>query len=451
MAWIPGGAWIKVPIRTFFAAGLVWTLGACSAGDYFGTVSDPRLPGERISVLVHQGSLESDPQAEGVKILLPAPTLNLEWPQTGGYANHAMHHIKVPTTLSRAWSVSIGEGSSDVQRLIAQPIVAQGRIFTMDSASSVAAFDTKSGDKIWSINLTPDNEDEGHIGGGLAFERGRVYVTTGFAQVIALDAKTGEVIWRRTLDAPLRTAPTARGNRLFVVTVSNKLYALHGASGRTLWTHEGIEETTSLLGGASPAVDKGVVVAAFSSGELVALKVENGLQLWSDSLSGARRSNVATTLASIRGRPIIDRGLVIAISNAGLIAAINLRTGRRVWDKNVGGFESPWVAGQYIFVLSRDSELVALSRQTGRILWVRPLPQWKDMEDREGRIVWTGPILASDRLIVAGSSGLAYSVSPYSGRILGVEDLPDGVKIGPVVADNSIYLLSENAKLSAYR
>ncbi len=442
---------MKGTSQIVFAACLALTLGACGGEGYFGLAEEPLLPGKRISILVHQGTLEPDPKARNAKILLPAPTPNLEWPQTGGYANHAMHHIRIPPAISRAWSASIGSGSDDEQRLIAQPIVAQRRIFTMDSETAVSAFDAKTGGKLWSVNLTPDAEDEGHIGGGLAFEQGRVYVTTGFAQVIALQAGTGRVIWRRTLDAPMRTAPTARGNRLFVVTITNKLYALHGASGKTLWTHEGIEETTNLLGGGSPAVDQGVVVAAFSSGELVALKVENGLQLWSDTLSAARRANVVATMASIRGRPIIDRGMVIAISNAGVMAAINLRTGRRIWEKGVGGFESPWVAGGYIFVLSRTSELVALSRQTGRIMWVRPLSQWEDAEDREGRIVWTGPILASDRLIVASSAGLAYSISPYSGRILGAVELPDGVKIGPVVANNSIYLLSEDAELFAYR
>ncbi len=442
---------MKIYARAVFTICLTGFLAACSDNTFFGTKTQKPLPGERISILVHQGSLQADVKGQKKPILLPQPTPNPEWPQTGGYANHAMHHIKVPKAISRAWSASIGEGSGDDQRLVAQPIVAQGRIYAMDSESVVSAFNAKTGDEIWSVNVTPDEEDDDHIGGGLAFERGRVYVTTGFADVVALNAKTGRQIWRRNLKAPMRTAPTARGNRLFVVTVTNKLFALHGATGKTLWKHEGIEETTHLLGGASPAVDQGVVVAAFSSGELIALRVENGVQLWSDSLSAASRVNAAAALSSIRGRPVIDRGLVIAIGNAGVMTAINLRTGRRVWEREVGGFESPWVAGQYVYVLSRDSELVALDRLTGRILWVRSLPQWEDMEDREGRVVWTGPILASDRLIVASSSGLAYSVSPYTGQVMGAEELPDGIKIGPIVASNSIFLLSDNAELFAYR
>ena len=205
------------------------------------------------------------------------------------------------------------------------------------------------------------------------------------------------------------------------------------------------------MGGASPAVDSGVVIVPYSSGELVALKVENGQVLWTDSLSSSRRSRSTTTLSTIRGRPVIDRGIVIAASNAGQIAAINLRTGRRIWDRSIGGIESPWVVGNFIFFLTNDSELVAMSRHTGRVHWVQPLPQWEDPEDKTDRIIWTGPVLVSDRLIVAGSSGEALSVSPYTGKVLGKVEMPDGVTIGPVVANDTIYFLSDDADLVAYR
>ena len=289
------------------------------------------------------------------------------------------------------------------------------------------------------------------MGGGLAFDSGRLFATTGFAEVLSLDAKTGRVLWRRNFEAPFRTGPTVWGGRVFALTLTNKLFALNGSTGETLWSHSGIEEITSFLGGASPAVDSGVVITPYSSGELVALKVENGQVLWTDSLTGNRRSRSTTTLSSIRGRPVIDRGIVIAISNSGQIAAINLRTGRRIWDRAIGGIESPWVAGDYIFFLTNDSELVAMTRRTGLVHWVRALPQWEDREEKTGRIIWTGPILASDRLIIAGSSGQALSISPYTGKLLGKVKMPDGVTIGPVVAGNSIYFLSDDADLVAYR
>ena len=224
---------------------------------------------------------------------------------------------------------------------------------------------TKFGDK----DLTPDNDDEGHIGGGLAYERGRVFVATGFGVVFALDAKSGEVLWSERIGIPMRVPPTVRGGRLFVVTVDNNLMALDARDGKTLWTHAGAQETASLLGGASPAEDSGIVVVPYTSGELFALRVDTGRIIWQENLASIRRTDAVASLAHIRGRPIIDRGRVIAISHAGVMAAIDLRTGRRVWTREIGGAESPWVAGNFIFTITNENELICVSR--GR--WHRTL------------------------------------------------------------------------------
>ena len=435
------------PIAFALLAGLL--LAACDT--WFGEKDAAPLPGDRISVLLHERTLVPDPQAASAHILLPPPSINTEWPQAGGYANHAMHHTLTADAPGRAWRSSAGSGSDDDERVIASPIVADGRVFTMDSETMVSAFDTANGERLWSVELTPEEEEDGHIGGGIAYEDGSVFVTTGFAEVIALEAATGALVWRRMIGGPMRTAPTARGGRLFVVTVDNKLSALDASSGETLWDHTGISEAASLLGGASPAVDAGVVVVPYSSGELVALKVENGRMLWSDSLAAIRRTDVVSTLAHIRGRPVIDRGRVFAMSHGGLMAAIDLKTGQRIWDKEIGGLESPWIAGDYLFAISNNEELLCISRDEGRIHWVRALPRWEDEEDKEDPIIWTGPILASDRLIVAGSQGEALTVSPYTGEVLGRVEMPDGVSVAPIIADGSIYFLSDDAELTAYR
>lgn len=439
------GIWWKVTL----VAGLAMLAGGGCA--WFGDIEPAPLPGQRLSVLTHAQTVEPDPDLAETEILLPPPSVNPDWPQTGGYANHAMHHIAVGDTLNEAWSVDIGTGADDEERLVAPPIVADGLVYAIDARTRVSAHRADNGDEVWAVNLTPDEEDEGHISGGLAFEAGRVFVTTGFAQVVALDAKTGKEIWRRNLDGPMRAAPTVRGGRVFVITLENKLYALHAATGETLWNYAGTAEIATLLGGASVAVDDEIAVVPFSSGDLVALRVESGRMLWTDSLISVRRTDSVSTLSQIRGRPIIDRGRVFAISHGDMMAAMDLRTGQRIWDKTISGLESPWVAGDYLFVLTSDWELICLSRAAGRVFWVRPLPRYEDEEDKEDPIIWTGPILASDRLIVAGSHGEALAVSPYDGRILGRQELPDGVSVAPVVADGTVYVLTNDASLVALR
>lgn len=434
---------------TVLIASALLLVTAC--GTWFGEADDPPLPGKRISVLLHQRVLVPDPTLADSEILLPPPTPVADWPQPGGTANNAMHHIQVAEVLRPAWRSDIGAGADDEQRLVGSPVVAGGRVFAMDTETRVSAFDAADGRRLWQVALTPDEEDDGHISGGVAFDDGRLFVATGFAQVIALDPETGAVVWRQPVSGPMRTAPTVRGGRVFVLTIDNKLHVLSAATGDVLWTHSGITEPANLLGGGSPAVDAGVVVVPYSSGELVALKVENGRVLWSDSLSLTRRAGASVTLAHIRGRPVIDRGRVFAMSYSGLMVSIDLRSGRRIWEREIGGIESPWVAGNYIYVLTNDTELVALSRQDGRIHWVQALPRYEDPDDRDDPIIWTGPILVADRLIVAGSNGEALAVSPYTGRFLGRIEMPDGISVAPVVAGGSVYFLSDNAQLVAYR
>ena len=435
--------------RTAYIIFAFFLLGACET--WFGEQEAPPLPGKRISVLLHEKTLTPDPKAASEEILLPPPSINPDWPQAGGYPNHAMHHTEVAADINRAWKADIGSGSDDTDRIIASPIAAQGRVFAMDAETVISAFEAGTGRRLWETPLTPEEEDDGHIGGGLAYDKARVFVTTGFAQVIALDAETGAVIWRQTLGGPMRAPPTVRGGRLFAVTIDNKLYALDTSTGATLWTHSGIAETASLLGGASPAVDAGVVVVPYSSGELVALKVETGRVLWTESLARLRQSDIGSPLAHIRGRPVIDRGRVFAMGHGNQLEAIDLRSGQRVWEKEIGGLQSLWVAGNYLFLLSNNAELISLARDDSRIYWITQLPRFEDEEDRRHPIVWTGPLLASDRLIVAGSEGTVLAISPYSGDVLGKAEMPDRIIVDPIIADRSIYFLADNATLVAYR
>lgn len=431
----------------------VLSVSACSSFDDWDPFDKKEKPllGERIAVLSNERSLRADVAPGEANVVLPAPSDNPDWPMAGGYANHAMHHISVRDNIEEVWSNDIGSGADDELRFVSSPIVAEGVVFTMDTESQITAYNLETGDTVWDADLEPDEDDEGHIGGGLAFERGRIFVATGFGVVFALDAKSGAIQWSENIGIPLRAAPTVRGGRVFIVTVENNLIALDARDGSTLWTHAGAQETAALLGAASPAVDNGIVVVPYSSGELFALKVDTGRVQWQENLVSIRRTDAVAALAQIRGRPVIDRGRVIAISHAGVMAAIDLRTGRRVWAREIGGTESPWVAGDYIYTITNDNELICISREDGKVLWVRGLPRFEDPEDREDAIIWTGPILASDRLIVAGSNSEALAISPYDGRLIGIVEMPDGVSVAPVVGNGTVLFLANDAELVAYR
>lgn len=435
--------------RIAVVAASVLLLAGC--GSWFGGTAEKPLEGERIDVLRGGSNLQTDRRIRDLDVLLPRPEVNADWPQAGGYPNHAMHHLAASGPLAEIWSTDIGEGTNDEAQLLAEPIIAGDRIYTVDAEAEVSAFDAKSGNRIWQVELSKDDDDEGILGGGLALEDGRLFATTGFADVIALDAKNGREIWRKRLNGPIRAAPTVWAGRVFVVTTNNELFALAADDGRELWTHAGLSEVAGLVGAAPPAVDGGVVVVPYSSGEVAALRVENGRQVWIESLTALRRSDAVTAISHIRGRPVIDRGIVYIVGNSNRTAAVDLRTGTRLWEVPIGGSNGAWVAGDFIYVMTRDAELVCLTRRGGRVRWISQLPRFEDEEDQEDPILWSGPVLAGDRLLVGSSDEQIWSVSPYTGKILGRIDVSGPVLISPVVARETVYVLTDEADLIAFR
>jgi len=434
--------------RTALIVGTALMLGGCGV---FFEEEVTRIPGERISVLSLDRQLQPDRRIADLQVRLPRPVNLSSWPLPGGVASHAPQHIQIPDVVTEVWRADIGAGSSSTMRLLTAPIVVDGRVYVMDVESRISAVNVANGAVVWEYDpKVPDDDDEA-FGGGLAYAGGTLFVSTGFADVIALNLETGKELWRKRLSGPMRAAPTVDDRRVFVITLDNQLFALNAETGERLWSHAGIAEVAGLLGAASPAVGGGAVIVPYSSGELFALKVENGRPLWSDNLSSSRRLDALSTLADIRGMPVIDRGLVFAVSHSGRMVAIDIRTGSRAWERSIGGVEMPWVAGEFVFVLTNESQLVALTRRGGRIRWVLDLPQFEDDDDKEDPIKWSGPVLAGDRLLIAGSHGEAWSISPYTGEILGRQDLSGSIYQAPIVADGTVFFLIEDGDLVAMR
>lgn len=158
-----------------------------------------------------------------------------------------------------------------------------------------------------------------------------------------------------------------------------------------------------------------------------------------------------SALAQIRAAPVIDDGRVYAISAGGILAAFDSRSGQRLWDRDIGGLQSPWIAGRQLYQIANDGQLVAVSVDTGRILWVASLPAFADEKERSHPILWSGPVMAGGRLLIAGSDGSLLTISPYDGKVLDRRVVAARVTIPPIVAGRTIYLLDDDGNLSAFR
>lgn len=432
---------------------------------------------QRISLLTAEETLSATGELTPQDIVLPETYINSDWPQPGGNSNHAMQRPTTDGVLNRVWSRDVGDGSSRKGRVVSSPVVAGGKIFVMDGDNQVTAYNADTGDYIWAHTVRVESEgrtregraniiervtnpfnfsdtggsDRESVGGGIAAADGKIFVTSGLGVIEALDAQTGQSAWRKKLATPLHSAPTVSNGRLFAVSDDNELFAINSATGEVLWTYQGIVESARMLTAPSPAVVDDVVIAPFASGELVALRVQNGVVLWQDALSSSGQLTPLSSLNDIASGPVIADGYVIATAQSGVISAFDLRNGQRIWSQPAGSLGYPWVAGDFVYTVTTGGEVACLSKTSGTVVWTQQLRAFKNEKKRKERIAWAGPLLIGDSLLTVSSRGRAVEVDAYTGQIRREFRLGDPVFVAPIVANQTVYILNDKAKLTAFR
>ncbi len=419
---------------------------------------DPIIQGEREPVRPNEAAIEADLAARARPISLPAPVANQDWTHANGSADGRRVHAALASVPQMRWTADIGQGDDKRNRITTTPVVAGGLIFVMDSHVRVSAHNT-SGARVWTAGLVPEGQDpENGFGGGMAVAGGSLFVTTGFGEVISVGAATGQVRWRRQFDAPIRSAPSVRDGRVYVVLRNDTALALDAGSGETVWEKEGYGGSAGLLGGASIAVDGSVAVVPFSTGEVLGLSPRTGLQQWGTAITGGRGTLARGQINDISGDPVIEGGFVTASSQNGRTIRVNKSTGERIWTAVEGAYGPAWPVGGSLFIVSDRAELVRLNAADGSVIWSQTLPQlfpntgWFGNEKTPYlAIPHYGPVLAGGRLWIAGGDAMLRAFDPVDGRQVAEIALPDGAAASPVVAGGVMYVVGTEGQLHALR
>ena len=427
---------------------------ALSGCGVFGGKDKPTTPtiGNRIPILSKvDTSAKVDPALAETPVVLPAATVNPEWPQAGATASKSYGNLALAAAPAKVWTQKVA-GSTKQQRLASTPVVGAGKLFVMDTNGTVHAFDAGTGSSVWTQGFQIKGDGQSSVyGGGASYADGRLYVTTGMGEVAALDANDGKVLWKVKPAGPLRGSPTIAFNSVFVMTQANQLLSLSATDGSQQWSRAASVGQTGVFGVAAPAAGQGTVIAGFSTGELIAYRYENGRELWSDALARTSLSTTVGVLTDIDADPIIDRGRVYALGQGGRMAAYELVTGQRIWELNLAGISTPAVAGDWIFTLTDDGRLLCIARSSGKVRWLTQLDTFKNQKKKKNPLFWSGPVLAGDRLWFVNSEGQYYSASVTDGvpSLVGTVNAP--VTLAPIVANNTLYLLDDSGKITALR
>lgn len=404
------------------------------------------LPGERLDIRAAAAEVN-----EARPIRLPSQQANADWTHRLGGPDHRTQHPALGSGLTQVFTASIGDGDSRRARITADPVVAGGVIYTLDARSRVTATST-AGETLWQADVAPvlDNRNDAS-GGGIAVSGGRVFVTTGYGELTALDAASGGTLWVQDLDAPGGSAPTVSGDLVYVVSRGSTAWAVDVADGRVRWQLDGTPSVGNFSGGAGAALGGGLAIFPFSSGEVVGAFPEGGLRRWSTVVTGERLGSAAATISDIAGDPVIDGNRVYVGNFSGRLVALSLGTGERLWTAGEGAVSPVWPSGGSVFLVNDLNELVRLDAADGSVIWRVDLPVFTDERRMRRLHAHYGPVLAGGRLIVASSDGLIRSFDPVSGALVGSTPLPGGAASNPAVAGGTLYVVTKEGQLTAFR
>ena len=110
----------------------------------------------------------------------------------------------------------------------------------------------------------------------------------------------------------------------------------------------------------------------------------------------------------------------------------------------------PWIAGNNLFILSNNHELLALNKHTGVVLWSAPLLNDYNL-DKRSDVYLSGPIMVNSQLLITSSDGAIYTVSPLNGKILNKISLKSSIPSAPIAADKTVVFVTDDAELIAYK
>ena len=412
------------------------------------------IPGERLDVFGQPEAATVDELVDRARPLALAPaSVNADWSHRNGNAAHSLAHPSLGRALRPVWSADIGQGNDRKHRITADPIVWNGRIFTMDSRALVTAVTTE-GATLWTRDLTPpaDRTDDAS-GGGIAASPDGLFVTTGFGELTALDPATGDVLWVQDLESAATGAPTVSEGVVYVVTRNSLGWAIDARTGRILWQALGATSDSGIAGGPSPVIAGPLVVFPLSSGQMISAVIGPGTQTWAATVAGQRPERAFSRISDLSGDPVFADGVIYAGNHSGRAAAFDSTTGQPIWRADEGAMSPLWVTGGSAFLITDENRLIRLDAATGEIIWAEDLPFFtkRRIARRKATFAHYGPVLAGGRLLVASNDRQLREYDPVTGGFISAVDLPRGAARNPVVAGGTLYIVTSDGQLHAFR
>ncbi len=400
--------------------------------------------------------IKLDPALEKIEITLPKQQQNDFWNGSAGQQNQRIENFAKDFSTKKKFFNSSRElilkdsslfwsgfGSTDDDDFVFSPIIKDDKIYTLNAAGKMLAYDVKTKQKLWKTRVFPTlllkNYRSPKIYLAKTDDGEKIFAVAGINKIAAVSAIDGQVLWSKDISSIPVSAPVSDGNLVFVTTNDNKLYALNAKDGELQWVASAILRNTAILGAADPLLYEDQVIASFSSGEIYAMNKKTGELLWSQDLNIGKANSSDFYLNDIDATPVIQGDKLYSIGNGGVMMALDLNNGNYLWKKEIAGIVDFWAAAEFLFVIDNDNKLLAVSRKTGGIKWISQLPNLKKEKKPETKFIYNGVVMMGDKLVISRTDGQLLIASSLDGKIEKTFEIGKRIYHSPVVVNGKIY------------
>lgn len=364
--------------------------------------------------------------------------------------------FKAQINLQKLWTVRIGDGVDDAY-LSLKPAVTERWVFAASADGLVFKVDRQTGKREWRIDL------ERAITGGVSAAYGMVALGTANGEILILNEEDGSILWEKPLGGQIMSVPAFGSNRVVVQTIDGRLHGLDRNDGGTVWLFDTSIPILTLRGESSPVVMGGATLAGFANGKLVAVDTESGFVAWERLIGESRGRSELERLIDLDGRFWVSSKTVYAVTFQGGLAAIDIPSGRVLWTKPVSSYAGVSEFLSQVYVVDEDSVLSAKDSVSGTDIWQQERLKGRGLSaptaydryvlvgDYEGFLYWLsyrdGSFLARAKVGIK-----RYSHAPKKAQSLRrVTDAADGLRVEPVVYDDTVYVQGNSGELAAYK
>ena len=335
--------------------------------------------------------------------------------------------------LQEIWSKKIGQDIKDSYRSLV-PYVSEDVIYVADIGGLVLALNRETGTELWKKNLKLP------IGGGITAKLGMLVLGTLDGQVVALNEEDGALLWKSKVSSEILSSPQTNGHIVLVQSIDDTIIALDGKTGQQLWSQEHLQPHLTLIGSSTPHIEGESVFIGLSTGEAKALRIADGIQLWSSRVTIPTGSSL-DRMVDIRAQPLIIDDKVFIVSFQGNIVGLDIYTGRVHWTQELSSYKSIAQGFGSLYLTDIINVISSLDQRTGAVIWRQD--QLKDH-------ILTAPITYNNYVVVGDQKGYIYLLSQVNGDIIGRYRVgSSAIKTPIIIADNYLYVLSTNGTLTA--